>query len=233
MKTKKKNRFFTFIFSCMPGAGEMYMGFMNRGVSMMLLFVLTIVISVWLEQAVLMAICIVEWFFSFFYVNHIASLNDEEFAMVKDISIFETVGLQLPGVHEAVNKYSKVIACIMIFLGGCFLWNTFARILSWMLPDRFNFISRTMRVIGNYLPSIAIGFGIIYLGLRMLEGKKVEVVSRVQATEDKPYKSYETNEPYKAHETHGQVEPKEADVTKAVQDSEKKPGMQEENREGM
>ena len=34
MKTKKKNRFFTFIFSCMPGAGEMYMGFMNRGVSM-------------------------------------------------------------------------------------------------------------------------------------------------------------------------------------------------------
>lgn len=113
------------------------------------------------------------------------------------------------------------------------MWNTFARILSWMLPDRFNFISRTMRVIGNYLPSIAIGFGIIYLGLRMLEGKKVEVVSRVQATEDKPYKSYETNEPYKAHETHGQVEPKEADVTKAVQDSEKKPGMQEENREGM
>ena len=82
MKTKKKNRFFTFIFSCMPGAGEMYMGFMNRGVSMMLLFVLTIVISVWLEQAVLMAICIVEWCFSFFYVNNIASRNDEEFSMV-------------------------------------------------------------------------------------------------------------------------------------------------------
>ena len=29
MKTKKKNRFLTFCFSMMPGAAEMYMGFMR------------------------------------------------------------------------------------------------------------------------------------------------------------------------------------------------------------
>ncbi len=183
MKTKKKNRFFTFIFSCMPGAGEMYMGFMNRGVSMMLLFILTIVVSVWIEQAAILAICVVEWFFSFFYVNHLASLNDEEFAMVEDKSIFGTAGLHLPETQDFVYKYNKAIACVLIFLGCCFLWNTFARILSWILPEQLNFISRTMRVLGDYLPSIAIGFGIIFLGFKMLEGKKIEVVPNVQENE--------------------------------------------------
>lgn len=233
MKAKKKNRFLTFIFSCMPGAGEMYMGFMNRGVSMMLLFVLTIVVSVWLEQAALMAVCIVEWFYSFFYVNHLASLSDMEFAMVEDKSIFAVQGFQMPEADGFVNKYSKGIACALIFLGGCFLWNTFARILSRILPGQFNFIARAMRVVGDYLPSIAIGFAIIYLGVKMIEGKKVELVSRVQEEENKPYESYETNNAYVAHETHEPMEPQEADGDKAVQDSEKKTGMQEENREGM
>lgn len=176
MKTKKKNRFLTFIVSCMPGAGEMYMGFMNRGVSMMLLFVATIVVSVWIEQAAIMALCVVEWFFSFFYVNHLASLSDEEFATVEDKSIFETAGLWMPETQSFVDKYSKTIAYILIFLGGCFLWNTLARIVSWILPEQLKFISRAMRVVGDYLPSIAIGLGIIFLGIKMLEGKKVEVV---------------------------------------------------------
>ena len=40
MKTKKKNRFLTFCFSMLPGAAEMYMGFMKTGVSLMSLFML-------------------------------------------------------------------------------------------------------------------------------------------------------------------------------------------------
>ena len=38
MKTKKKNRFLTFCFSLMPGAAEMYMGFMRTGTELMLFF---------------------------------------------------------------------------------------------------------------------------------------------------------------------------------------------------
>ena len=36
--TKKKSGFLTFLFSWIPGAGEMYMGFMKMGVSLMGLF---------------------------------------------------------------------------------------------------------------------------------------------------------------------------------------------------
>ena len=44
MKTKKKSRFLTFCFSLLPGAGEMYMGFMRMGLSLMLLFILSFMI---------------------------------------------------------------------------------------------------------------------------------------------------------------------------------------------
>ena len=40
MMRHKKNRFWTFLFSLFPGAGEMYMGFMKQGVSLMTLFLL-------------------------------------------------------------------------------------------------------------------------------------------------------------------------------------------------
>ena len=44
MKQQRRNGFFTFIFSFMPGAAEMYMGFLKQGVSIMAIFLLGIVI---------------------------------------------------------------------------------------------------------------------------------------------------------------------------------------------
>ena len=35
---RKRGPFMTFILSCIPGAGQMYLGFFNEGVSLMLLF---------------------------------------------------------------------------------------------------------------------------------------------------------------------------------------------------
>ncbi len=75
MKTKKKNRFLTFCFSALPGAAEMYMGFMKMGVSLMLLFFLVCILSAWLYQGALVMIAIVVWFYSFFHANHLAGLR--------------------------------------------------------------------------------------------------------------------------------------------------------------
>ena len=46
--TNQKNRFFTLVFSCCPGAGEMYMGLYRQGVSQMGMFFGTISLSAWL-----------------------------------------------------------------------------------------------------------------------------------------------------------------------------------------
>ena len=140
MKTKKKNRFLTFWASCIPGAGEMYMGFMKMGLSMMLMFAFTILVAVWTNQGAIACFCAVEWFYCFFYANHLASLNDDDFKMVKDEYLF---GLDaFPGIKTFAEKYHKWVACGLILIGISLLWSTVTDLLYRLLPESYRFIPR-------------------------------------------------------------------------------------------
>lgn len=176
MNTKKKSRFLSFCFSLLPGAAEMYMGFMKAGISLMLTFFLCIAVSGWMNQTIIIMFDVVIWFYGFFHANHLASLSDEEFAQVKDEYLF---GLDSTlAAKNFVGKYQKWIAYGLIFTGISFLWNTMANLLRNVLPDEYAFISRIMWRIGDYIPSVVIGCGIILLGVKLLGGKQVEVISK-------------------------------------------------------
>lgn len=171
MKTKKKNRFLTFCFSFMPGAAEMYMGFMKTGVSLMLLFCLIIALSAWIQQAVLTMFGVVIWFYGFFHANHLAGLNDAEFDQVKDEYLF---GMDsLPGAKVIMEEHHRIIAGILIFIGICCLWSSLVNLMYDLLPQSYQFIAKSMSKIGSYVPSVVIGVGIIILGVRMISGKKI------------------------------------------------------------
>ena len=49
---KKKNRFFLFCFSFLPGAGEMYFGLMKTGISLLGLFMAGIMLAGYTEIGV-------------------------------------------------------------------------------------------------------------------------------------------------------------------------------------
>lgn len=182
MKTKKKNRFFTFCFSLMPGAAEMYMGFLKTGLSLMVTFAAAIVIASSLRMGVLSVLAVVVWFYSFFHANHLASLNDEEFDEVTDEYLF---GLDsLPEIETFLKKYHQWVAYILIFTGICFLWNSLGSLLYDLLPREYRFIYSIMWQIGNYVPSIIIGIGIIFAGIKMIGGKKVSVEDSRTKEED-------------------------------------------------
>ncbi len=184
MKTKKKNRFLTFCFSLLPGAAEMYMGFMKTGVSMMILFFAIMALSVMINQGVLGMIGLVVWFYGFFHANHLASLSDEEFREVKDEYLF---GMDnLPGVRTIVAKYQKLAACLLIFVGICFLWSSMTDMLYDVLPDAYDFIPRMMWRIGNYIPSFVIGAVIIFAGIKMIVGKKVTLADDNKQENEEP-----------------------------------------------
>ncbi len=55
--TRKKNKFMTVVFSFIPGAGQMFMGFMKLGTSFMSLFSFIILLSAWLNLARLQLCC--------------------------------------------------------------------------------------------------------------------------------------------------------------------------------
>ena len=81
---RKRGPFMTFILSCIPGAGQMYLGFFKEGVSLMLLFIGVLVLSSWLYVDVLGLLAIVVWFYAFFDAINKNSMPDEEFAALED-----------------------------------------------------------------------------------------------------------------------------------------------------
>ncbi len=184
MTRKRKSGFLTFCFSFLPGAGEMYLGFMKMGISLMSLFCGVMAVSMLLNLGIIMLVDVVIWFYSFFHANHLASLNDEEFREVADEYLF---GLDsLPGIETFLKKYHQWVAYILIFAGICFLWNSLGNLLYDLLPREYRFIYSIMWQIGNYVPSIIIGLGIIFAGIKMIGGKKVSVEDEKKKEDEVP-----------------------------------------------
>lgn len=172
MKAKKKSKFLTFCFSLLPGAAEMYMGFMKMGVSLMSLFFLIIMLGMLMNQGIIVMAGIVVWFYGFFHANHLAAQDDEVFGQMEDKYLF---GMEeIPGITSFVKKYQSWIATVLILFGVCMLWNSGADMMSDL---GYEFVARIMWKIGNYVPSILIGAGVIVVGLKMISGKKTPLAN--------------------------------------------------------
>ena len=63
---QRKSGFLTFCFACLPGAGEMYLGYMKRGLSVMLAFWGLIFVASLLNMGILGILAPVIWAYSFF-----------------------------------------------------------------------------------------------------------------------------------------------------------------------
>lgn len=170
MSRKKKSGFLTFCFSLMPGAGEMYLGFMKMGVSLMGLFFAVIAVSIFLNVGSVMLIDVVLWFYSFFHVHNLAGLTDEEFLAVEDEFLFRLDEIFDMGWEK--EKYRKTVAVIMIAVGILLLWNGWkAALMPWIPTFLFHMISR----FENTAPRILVGIAIMIGGIRMIKGKKEEL----------------------------------------------------------
>lgn len=174
MTTKKKNRFLTFCFSLLPGAGEMYMGFMRAGLSLMLLFVFAIMIPTFLRLDELVVLAVVVWFYSFFHANHLASLNDEEFAKVEDEYLY---GLDtISGGKDFVAKYRKWVAVILILVGALLLWNSVMDLLRDLLRNMLpSVIYGVLNRVGYFIPRVLAAVLIIVAGVKMIGGRKQQL----------------------------------------------------------
>ena len=62
----KKNGILTLLFACVPGAGQMYQGYMKRGLSLITMFCLFIIVGSATGLDALVVGCIVVYMYSFF-----------------------------------------------------------------------------------------------------------------------------------------------------------------------
>ena len=80
----KKNGFFTFIFSLLPGAGEMYFGLYRQGLLLMSMFFGSIAICALTGMGELAFVLPIIWCFGFFHVHNLKNMSEEEFGKISD-----------------------------------------------------------------------------------------------------------------------------------------------------
>ncbi|MCI8334275.1 MAG: hypothetical protein HFH25_06815 [Lachnospiraceae bacterium] len=179
--TKKKSGFWTFIFSFMPGAAEMYMGFMKMGVSIMGLFLGLIVVGSFFAQGIFLVIDVVVWFYGFFHAHNLRAMDDEDFYALEDTYLFyvEEDGKKFWN-NMVVSRYRKIAAAVLILMGVSILWNNILDLLYWLLPD---VMQDFMYTISYRIPQVVLGIGIIAAGILLIRGKKEELLEESKEEE--------------------------------------------------
>lgn len=173
MKKEKKSRFWTFWFSFMPGAAEMYMGFMKMGVSLMTLFFVSIFVAYFLDIGALLCVTCIVWFYSFFHARNLARLASAELQDVEDDYVIDFSRVSSKKLKDVfVNQ--KVFAWAIVVIGVYLIWRGCTSSLLQVIPDRFFYDAS--RFIKDF-ERIVLGAIIVLFGLKTIKGKKVEILN--------------------------------------------------------
>ena len=187
---KQKHGFWVFIFSLIPGAGEMYMGFKKQGLSIMLLFWGSIALASITGLGWLAMFLPVIWFYSFFNVHNLKSLSEEEFYSVEDNYILHMD--QFSGdIGKFLQKHRNTTAWILILFGICILWSRFTSLLYFIVPNN---MADYVYNICNSLPQIVIAAGIIAAGIYLLTQQKKKLKQETETKDEhywEPYRPYQ------------------------------------------
>lgn len=167
---KKRSKFYTFIFSLIPGAGHMFMGFMKMGVSLMSAFLTIIFFAAWLEISPLLFILPLLWFYSFFDCINRRYSTDEEFALLEDNYLFSLD--KLLSTNMIIFQKRRLFAGVLILLLGMYLlWNNILNSLMRHIPQE---IFWQIKDATRSIPQIILGVVIVVIGARLIMGKKKE-----------------------------------------------------------
>ena len=164
---KQRNKFLTFIFSCMPGAGQMFMGFMTRGLTLMGLFFGIIFLACILDGEISIFAALV-WFYAFFDSINLAWANAEEFEKEPDeLKIMDKfVG------KNFFSRHKGIMGIALILIGIYQIIRRFADISMWYIGNYFGDIFYSF---ADMLPRFFISAVIIAVGVKLIAGKKKEM----------------------------------------------------------
>lgn len=163
----KKSEFWTFCFSCIPGAGQMFLGFAKEGVSLMIVFFFLFSLGSWCNLDAVIFLAPVVWFYAFFDAMNKNSLPDEQFEQLEDHFLFVDGTDDFKGFP--FKKYRKVIAVVIIILGLNLLMHN---VLSILETAGFVVSYELYQIFFNFVPQVVIGLLIIGAGLYLIIGKK-------------------------------------------------------------
>ncbi|MDE6943688.1 MAG: GAP family protein [Lachnospiraceae bacterium] len=183
MMQRKKSRFLVFLLSFIPGAGEMYMGFMKMGLSLMLGFMILAAVVGFTNLGALAVFPIVLYAYSFFHANNLATLDDRMFHSIRDEYLFgfgefDNWKFKLEG------RNRKIAAVILIVLGVMMLWQVVFNLLCDIFGWDNRFLSAVHYFVRDDLPRAVVGIGVIWAGFALIRGKRIAIEDKDDAAEE-------------------------------------------------
>lgn len=170
---KKKSKFWLFIFSFIPGAGEMYMGFMKMGLSLMLAFMLSTAVVGITSIGALTVIPLTIYIYCFFHAHNIGSMDDEAFQTLEDTYLFGFDDLD--SIRAKLGSKGRSIVAVVLIIIGIIMMINVGFSLLWEI---FGWDNEYLRIVYYFVkddvPRLLIGIAIIWIGIMMLRGKKTE-----------------------------------------------------------
>ena len=187
----KKNGILTLLFACIPGAGQMYQGYMKRGLSLITLFFLCIMAGMLLEPLVLTALIV--WMYSFFDTFNLRAQFIAGTAPADDYLVhFNTKDARLTLFFRDSHK---LLGWALIALGAMVAYqNIIMRVLGdvmWRWGQNSP-VFRAFYLMLDELPQIVTCVALIVCGLWLVRGPKGKKVHRKKAEEpeDEDFREY-------------------------------------------
>lgn len=157
----KKNGFLTFIFACIPGAGQMYYGYMQRGLSIAMILILCVMAATVVEP--LLFLCLVIWMYSFFdtydLIRHMEAGEPKEDSLLV-LGNYEEIKKLIP-------QHTKLVGWGLIGFG---VWALYDLLIgNWVYKILTNVLGygHAWDII-NGIPNLVVGGLLVFAGFKLL-----------------------------------------------------------------
>lgn len=180
----KKNGILTFLFAFVPGAGQMYQGYMKRGLSLITMFCLFIMAGSMTGLDPLIVGCLTVWMYSFFDTFNLRA------QIVADNAPEDDYLVHFNWQDERMQKFMmdshKLLGWALIALGAMAAYeNIIMRVLGdvmWRWGQNNPFF-RAIYLMLDELPQIVACVALVVCGVWLVRGPKGKKVHRKKAEE--------------------------------------------------
>ena len=181
----KKSSFLTFCFALIPGAGQMYLGLMKKGVSIMALFFGTIATIGFLHFDLLTLLLPVIWFYSFFDTFNMRALSEEQMRYA-DKFILGADGILEKDWSSIFSKRHGLFGGILILIGAYLLYDNFIASFIENYISNIDWLDNTV----NHFPTLVIAVAIIALGVHLIKGNNEKISAQKLLTQKDDLKEF-------------------------------------------
>lgn len=163
---RPKHGLLLFITSCLSGCGQMYQGYMKRGVSLLLGFFVILAIAGFLGLSAVAFFLPVVWLYAFFDSYNLRS-HIADGSAPPDEYLFGLSEMDSQRMTELLRRRHSVIGWGLVALGIYLLYDILLDQLGWVIADWFYGLLR------YDVPRLVLTVLVILLGVWFIRGPKV------------------------------------------------------------